>query len=253
VDKFVNASIGDWASETTERLIDILFASYEERVSSIGTFIDTTYEAVQESQRPLLATKEERESINVELRERLARTSSLRRKDFDRMMQELLSSQREQEEDVRGLLDGYLKEQKAIVQELRDSLARVRDSAAEDKSVAVSRLHSQLKETPERQEQCRSRMCERLGEFQRKHEALTSMLKDLLARGADLKIRDFKQMLGRFQDDRGKRLARQQERKEETRNLLNEFHVERATVEAQRRKEQRVAVPLQMPSLALNS
>ncbi len=249
----VNATAGQWASETTERLIDILFASYEERVSSVGTFIDTSYQIVREIQHPLLATKEEQECINVELRERLARTSSLRRKDFDRMMQELLSSQREQEEEVRSLLDGYLKEQKTIVQELRDSLAHVRDSAAEDKTAAVSRLHGQLKETPERQEQCRSRMCEKLGDFQRKHEALTSMLKDLLARGADLKIRDFKQMLGRFQNDRGKRQARQQERKEETRDLLNEFHEERAKVEAQRRKEQRVAAPLQMPSLALNS
>ena len=249
----VNVTAGQWASETTERLIDILFASYEERVSSVGTFIDTSYQIAQEAQHPLLATKEEQESINVELRERLARTSSLRRKDFDRMMQELLSSQREQEEEVRSLLDGYLKEQKTIVQELRDSLACVRDSAAEDKTAAVSRLHNQLKETPERQEQCRSRMCEKLGEFQRKHEALTSMLKDLLARGEDLKIRDFKQMLGRFQNDRGKRLARQQERKEETRGLLNDFREERTKVEAQRRKEQRVASPLSMSSVALNS
>jgi hypothetical protein len=249
----VNVTAGHWASETTERLIDILFASYEERISSIGTFIDTSYQIVQEVQHPLLATKEEQESINVELRERLARTSSLRRKDFDRMMQELLSSQREQEEEVRSLLDGYLKEQKAIVRELRDSLAQVRDSAAEDKAAAVSRLHNQLKETPERQERCRGRMCEKLAEFQRKHETLTSMLKDLLARGEDLKIRDFKQMLGRFQNDRGKRLARQQERKEETRGLLNDFREERAKVEAQRRKEQRVAVPRAMPSVALNS
>jgi hypothetical protein len=249
----MNVTAGHWASETTERLIDILFASYEERVSSIGTFIDTTYQVAQEAQHPLLATKEEQERINAELRERLATTSSLRRKDFDRMMQELLSSQREQEEEVRSLLDSYLKEQRAIVQELRDSLTRVRDSAAEDKAAEVKRLHNQLKETPERQERCRGRMCEKLREFQRKHEALTSMLRDLLARGEDLKIRDFKQMLGRFKNDRAKRLARQEERNEETRNLLNGSREERAKAQAQRRKEQKVAVPLPMSSVALNS
>lgn len=249
----MNVTAVQSASESTDRLIDILFASYEERVSSIGAFLDTTFQVMQEAQNPLSGMKEERERINLELRERLARVRSLRRKDFDRMMRELLSNQREQEEETRGMLDGYLKEQKAIAQVLRDSLTRVRDSAAADKVAAVNRLHEKLQETLVRQEQCRATMCEKLGEFQHRHEVLTMELKELLARGEELKIRDFKLMLGRFKNDRAKRLTRQQEREEETRNLLQGFREERAKTEPQRRKEEKAAVPLLMPSLAPNS
>jgi len=215
-------------------LIDALLTSYEERVTSMGTILDTTFQFLQETQTPLAGLKEEREQINAELRERLARTSSLRRTDFDRMMLELLASQREQETEAKTLLSDYLNEQKAIARELHDSLIRVRDSVAEDNIVAVKRLHDQLQETPVRQEKCRTEICAKLRQFQEKQEALTSELRQLLARGEDLRIKDFKLMLERFKADRAKRLARQQQRKEETRSLLTGFRQERTNDPGQR-------------------
>jgi hypothetical protein len=230
--------------EHTQQLIDSLLTSYEERVTSMGAILDTTFQFLQETQTPLAGLKEERERINTELRERLARTSSLRRTDFDRMMLELLASQREQEAEAKTLLSDYLDEQKAIARELHDSLIRVRDSVAEDNIAAVRRLHDQLQETPARQEKCRTEICAKLKQFQEKQEALTSELRELLARGEDLRIKDFKLMLERFKADRAKRLARQQQRRTETRSLLSGFREERAKIEPQRRKEQPGAVPL---------
>jgi hypothetical protein len=217
--------------EQTRRVIDGLLSSYEERVSSIGSILDNTFQVLQDTQSPLADLKEERERINAELRERLAKTSSLRRKDFDRMMQELLASQGEQEAELKGLLKEYVGRQKAIAHELRDSLTQVRGSVAEDNLAAVRRLRDQLQEVPARQEQCRTEICTKLSQLQMKQKVLTGELKDLLARGEDLRIQDFKVMLGRFNEDRAKRLARQQERKDETRDLLTGFQKERARTE----------------------
>jgi LPS O-antigen subunit length determinant protein (WzzB/FepE family) len=233
--------------------VDRLLTSYEERVSCMGAMLDSTFQVLQESQNPLAGMQEERERIKAELRERLAKTNSLRRKDFDRMIQDLLASQREQEQEMRNLLSDYLNEQKALAQGLRDGLARLTDSATEatrreGKATAAERLRSLLKETPIRQEQCRAEMHTKLEQFQQKQEALITGLRELLARGEDLRIKDFKLMLERFRTDRVKRLARRQQRRDETLTLLNEFREERAKLGAPRRKEAEAPVPQSMPS-----
>jgi hypothetical protein len=243
------------AAKQTRRVIDSLLSSYEERVSSIGSILDNTFQVLQDTQSPLTDLKDERERINAELRERLAKTSSLRRKDFDRMMQELLASQGEQEAELKDLLKEYVGRQKAIARELRDSLMQVRDSVAEDNLAAVRRLRDQLQEAPVRQEQSRTEICTKLSQLQMKQKVLTGELKDLLARGEDLRIQDFKLMLGRFNADRAKRLARQRERKEETRDLLAGFQKdqkERAVTEPAGRRERSGAQAQLPPSQTTN-
>jgi len=226
-----NAVSGQSVPECTSGMVDNLVTFYAEHVSQVGAIIDTTFQILQESPNHFAGMKEEQEQINAELREQLARTSSLRRKDFDRMMQDLLQSQRKQESEAKDSLNAYVNEQKAVAQGLREGLNGIREAETEGKLTGVRNLRKLVVETSARQEKCRSEMTAKLREFQQKQEALTSELKELLARGEDLRIGDFKLMLERFKTDREKRLVRRQERKDETANLLRGFRKQRTNGE----------------------
>jgi len=80
-----------------EYIVQNVFSSYEARIQSIESIFDATHQILKDFQEPFFDTKQERESINAQLREHLARNESLRKKDFDNMMQGILSIQDERE------------------------------------------------------------------------------------------------------------------------------------------------------------
>ena len=91
-----------------KNVVEDLLSSYEMRIQSIGAIFDTTHNLLQSFQESFLDTRRERERINDQLRENLARNESLRKSDFDNMMHEILAVQDRREEQVRNLLNSYL-------------------------------------------------------------------------------------------------------------------------------------------------
>ena len=88
-------------------VVEDIVTSYEARIQSIASIFDTTHQIFEGFQDSFLDAKQEREKVNAELRENLARNESLRRKDFDNMMNSILSSQDGREKEVRNLLKDY--------------------------------------------------------------------------------------------------------------------------------------------------
>ena len=80
-------------AEERGNIVDHIVSSYETRVQNMGTLFHTTHQILQGFQDSLLDTKEEQEKLNAELREKFARNKSLRRKDFDYMMEGIISGQ----------------------------------------------------------------------------------------------------------------------------------------------------------------
>jgi hypothetical protein len=60
------------------------------------------------------------------------------------------------------------------------------------------------------------------------------MLKDLLAKGEKLRIRDFKATLGEFKRQRAERIAYQERRRREVKDMLSEFKAKRTEAEQDR-------------------
>ena len=103
-----------------EPVLDII-TSYESRISTVEEFMSTAYEATIVSESNLGALDEERERLKTSLQKTLAKNCSLRRKDFNRLMERVLSEsngKREAIEKERGQLrekvKEYLKEQKKL-------------------------------------------------------------------------------------------------------------------------------------------
>ena len=73
-------------AEDMRKLTEEIVSSYESRISAVCTIIDNTHQMLDDF-------REKRSAMSTQLRETLAKEDSLRKKDFDIMMKEILESQ----------------------------------------------------------------------------------------------------------------------------------------------------------------
>jgi hypothetical protein len=217
-----------------ENVLENIISSYEARIQSIEAFFETTGQIFQDFQDSLLSTRQEREKINNQLRENLAQNGSLRKKDFDRMMSVISSHLDESEQEVRGLSQKYLREQTKLVQQLREGLRNFKDALTEGHAQKVKELQIVIKEILSRQDESKIEVTSKLKEFQQGQQQTSEMLKDLLAKGEKLRIRDFKATLGEFKRQRKERIACQERRRREVKDMLSEFKAKRTEAEQDR-------------------
>ena len=214
-------------AEDIKDVVEDIISSYESRVYSIGAVFDTTHQILQGFQDSFLDTKQEREKLNAELRENLAKNESLRRKDFDHMMQGILSTQDEKEKEVRNLLNGYLNGQKEMAQALRENLKKFKDSLARGEVGRVKEFQRMIKGILARQDARREDVTSNLKGFQNEQQEMAKRLKELLSKGNNLRIKDFKTMLKEFKNQHQERIVCREERREKVRSMLGEFKKKR--------------------------
>ena len=220
-----------------ENVLDSIISSYEARIQSIEAFFDTTGHIFQDFQDSLLNTRAEREKINSQLRENLAQNGSLRKKDFDRMMGVISSHLDESEQEVRGLSQKYLREQTKLVQQLREGLKGFKDALTEGRTEKVKELQILIKEILTRQDESKVEVTSKLKEFQQGQQQTSKLLKELLTKGEELRIRHFKATLAEFKRQRKERIACQERRRQEVKDMLGEFKAERTQAERERLAE----------------
>ena len=210
-------------------VVEDVVSSYEKRIQSIGSVfdVDTARLIFGDSQGSLIDTREKRGEINTQLRDILARKEHLRKKDFDNMMQGTLSVQDQREKEVRGLLNTYLNEQKEMAQVLRENLEKFRNSLAGGEVGRVKEFQAIIKEVLSKQEKRKEEITFKLKDFQKEQQEMAKRLKELLAKGRELRIKDFKSMLKEFNVQRDKRLVLQKGRKQEVAKMLSGFREER--------------------------
>lgn len=98
-------------------IADDIIASYETRVKVVGGIVEDTHKMMDDF-------KEKRETMAKELQEILAKCESLRKKDFDRMMADIVSRQNEREKQVREMLETFRKEEEMVAEKLKKLLQR---------------------------------------------------------------------------------------------------------------------------------
>jgi hypothetical protein len=202
--------------------IDHIVSSYEDRIQNIGNLFSTTHVILLGFQDSFVDTKQERERLNLELRENLAKCRSLRRKDFDSMMQGIILTQNNREKEVRNLLSNYLNEQKEMAHNLRENLKKFRDYIERGEAKRIKEFQIMIKGILIKQEERRGQVTSELKEFRKEQKFLSSKLRELLKKGRDLRIKDLKAMVKDFRVISKERLDRQDERRKEIRQLLDE-------------------------------
>ena len=211
----------------TQNIVGDIISSYETRIQGVEALFQTTHQILQGFQDSVLDTRQEQERINGQLRESLAQNGSLRKKDFDRMMSVISSHQDQEEQEVRSLSKSYLNEQTNFVQELRESLRNFTEALAGGEVQRVKEFQMLIKEIFAKQEQRKEEVISNLKEFQKEQQETARMLKNLLAKGRELRIKDLKLMLAEFKRQHQNRVTRREKRCQEVKNLLGEFKTKR--------------------------
>jgi len=220
-----------------ENVLENIISSYEVRIQMVEAFFETTGQIFQDFQESLLAKRQEREKINNQLRENLAQNGSLRKKDFDRMMSVISSYLDESEQEVRQLSHKYLNEQTKLAQQLREGLRNFKDALIQGQAQEVGELQTLIRQILTRQDESKIEVTSKLKEFQQGQQQTSKMLKELLTRGEELRIRDFKAMLGEFKRQRKERIACQERRRREVKDMLGEFKAKRTEIKQDRLAE----------------
>ena len=130
--------------------------------------------------------------MRTQLRDTLARAASLRRRDFDAMMQAILAGQEERQERVKEAMRGYLREHKATAQALKEALAK-------DEAKRVGTVKELLGGIMARQEEREREVRALLAEFRKEQEQVARALGGFLSNGGSIKVKDFKGTLRAIQ------------------------------------------------------
>lgn len=178
-------------NESMKKLVREIIDSYEARVTAVGKIIDTTHELIE-------TYREKRFELSAELKDKLARSESLRRKDFDRMMQEVYRSREEKEKQVKQLLKNFLRERSEMAEQLKTLLEDIEHKGVIAKASKIEDFRMSFSEIKARHEDREREVTQMLRGFHREQESLSRELKNLLAKGESVRIKDVKSMLGNF-------------------------------------------------------
>ncbi|MBU4345763.1 MAG: hypothetical protein KKH29_00365 [Candidatus Omnitrophica bacterium] len=189
-----------------KRVAEEIVSSYQARISEVATLIDNTHQLLEDF-------KTKRNEMSNQLKETLARQESLRKKDFDYMMQNVLSHQDKREKEVKELLKTFFEEQKEVAEIIKKSL-----TGAE--KIRIDDFKKMLQDIQAKQRTRENEVSVTLKEFQTEYKEMAESLRSLLDKREAIRVSEFKVML---KDIR----SRQIERAEVVRTRLDEFRKER--------------------------
>lgn len=158
-----------------------IVASYEARIKVVQAIVEDTRKLLEEF-------KQKREKMCQELKTALAEHESLRKKDFDKMMEDVLLTQKEREENVKTMLADFQDRETGVMSNLREMLKRGDKLRLKDfkKTLAKIREEQEIRqrETPERINtevlQMRSEVQGMLENFKKEREKVSSEWKKMV-------------------------------------------------------------------------
>ena len=125
--------------------------------------------------------------MSQELKEALSQHESLRKKDFDKMMEDILIAQKTREENTKQMLADFQEEEMKVVEGLRGMLKRGENLRLKDFKKALTQIRKEQeirqKETPGRINvelaAMRSEVQEMLENFKKERERVASEWKEM--------------------------------------------------------------------------
>lgn len=161
----------------TKGIID----SYETRVKTVSALMRQTIQVLKDYQQ-------QQKEMAGELRDILAKTEFLRKKDFDKMMEETWRKRDEKEKEVHEMLESFLREEKVMIDELGKLLGSGELMRTDDFMVLKERILNRQREREKEVNQM-------LKSFHLEQEELSTALRRLLLKGERVKIRDLKDVI----------------------------------------------------------
>jgi len=171
-------------SDMKELAVSII-DSYEMRVSTVTMLMTQTNNLLKSFQI-------EMKEMITQLRDNLAKSESLRKKDFDIMIRALVDRMREIEQEAEDRFNQFRQEESEMID-------RFRRLVSGESPVVTEDMETLREDVLTRQKERERRIVNGLKQFQIAEEELRSGLKTLLLKGSGVRIKDLKQMLRTIQ------------------------------------------------------
>jgi flagellar hook-basal body complex protein FliE len=171
-------------SDMKELAVSII-DSYEMRVSTV-TMLMT------QANNLLKSFQIEMKEMITQLRDNLAKSESLRKKDFDIMIHTMVDRMREIEQEAENRFNQFQQEESEMI-------GRFRCLVSGESPVVIEDMETLREDVLTRQKERERRIVNGLKQFQLAQEEIRSGLKTLLLKGNCVRIKDLKQMLKTIQ------------------------------------------------------
>ncbi len=198
--------------EDLRALANSIIDSYEMRVSTVNGLMDQAYHFLKSFQMEL-------EDMIVRLRDNLAKAESLRKKDFDHMIRDVIERRLQTEQEAKQSLKLFRKEEEEIIGRLRNIVLGGSSSTLED-------MDAIKEDISRRQKEREKNIIKALKRLQIEQEELRVALKNLLAKEEAVKVKDVRVMINSLR-------AQQSDRDAELTRMFDDFDVVRTRVRDQ--------------------
>lgn len=208
------------AGNDLRALADSIIDSYEMRVKTVGALMDQANQLLKSFQLEI-------EDMMAGLRANLAKTESLRKKDFDRMMSSVIERRSRTEEEAEDNLKRFRAEEEEMIGRLRKIVLSGSRASLED-------IRAIREDILTRQKEREKAIIRALKRFQIEQEDIRVALKSLLSKGEEVRIKDLRIMVKSLRSE-------QTDRDAELTRILEDFDVVRDRVQTQWQAVSRVS------------
>jgi len=179
--------------------IETLLTSFEARIQKIETVFSTS-EAVNESshalmndfQHSLQDLRKERMQLNTMLRENLAKNGSLRKNDYDCLMDELFLLLDQKEKEAEDQFNRYIEDQKAMVSFLRQGILEIKNTEQNDNKKKIEEFKLELETILKAQQHRKECAIAKFREFQNINKKITHNFQQFLDQDVQVFCKDIK-------------------------------------------------------------
>lgn len=168
-----------------------IISTYEMRIRHIESIFDITYELFEHFQNSLLYTKNEQENVKIEIRELFAQKASVRKKDFDHIMQEVFLAQEKKEVEVKKLLSDNFKEQKTIALLFSENLKKLIDFLIKGETEKIKIVYEEISKVLAQQVKKKNVLIFKVQKIKEERQELIERLKNF-SKAKNLRIKDLK-------------------------------------------------------------
>ena len=207
-------------------IVDEVLTVYEESVGTVEQITSAPYQFIGLGEE-LFNARKEREQIFMTLKVLLANNDSLRKKDFDCMMNRILDAQEKRESEVRCMLRSYFDGQKKMASVLREKLRVFRAGLGGENQEFVRQFRIFADNLSQEGEQRKRYVEGKLHEYNQSQQEIADALRKLLDKGKELRVHDLKNLLVEFENSRVKRRKEQSEREKKVADMLRGFKEKR--------------------------
>ena len=188
--------------DNMKSVVDNILNSYETRIKVVGKVMQDTTALLRQLSR-------EQAEMALQLRDTLARKESLRKRDFDYLLEDIVLKNLDKEKKVNEVLESFQKEEEEMV-------ARLRNILTGTEKIKLDAFRSLSKEILERLDKKEKEASDVLRSFHIEQEELAGGLRKLIEQGDQIRIKDFKRMTDNLR-------IRQLTRESEIGNLLTDL------------------------------